>query len=78
MSYRHQKKYIEELKRRERLLNPKEKDEFKMLLKMDKDEEDFDTISFARLEQLHKKYCRSSHSISLNDIFKSPENNEGK
>ncbi len=70
MSYHHQQKYIEELRRKERFLTAKEKDEFKMLLKMHKDEEEFDTISFARLEELHKKYCRSSTSVSLDDVFK--------
>lgn len=70
MSYRHQKKYIEELRRKERLMNPKEKDEFKMLVKMDKDEEEFDTVSFASLEELHKKYCRSSTSVSLGELFR--------
>lgn len=73
MSYRHQKKYIEELRRRERLLNPKEKDELKMFVKMDKDEEEFDTVSFARLEELHKKYCRASTSIILGELFRKPD-----
>ena len=46
MSFREQQKYIDILKKYESKFNPKEAEEFKMLLKMQKDDEDFDSLSF--------------------------------
>jgi hypothetical protein len=56
MSYRDQQKYIEALRRHERQFTPKETEEYKMFVKRHKDEEEFDTVSFKRLEELYDKY----------------------
>jgi hypothetical protein len=56
MAYRDQQKYIEGLKKHERNLDPREADEFKMFVKMHKDEEEFDSVSFVRLQELYEKY----------------------
>ncbi|OGV05965.1 MAG: hypothetical protein A3J84_02540 [Ignavibacteria bacterium RIFOXYA2_FULL_37_17] len=56
MSYRDQQKYIEALKRYERNFDKKESEDFKMFLKRQKDEEEFDTVSMKRLKELYDKY----------------------
>ncbi|OGU29629.1 MAG: hypothetical protein A2057_08810 [Ignavibacteria bacterium GWA2_35_9] len=56
MSYRDQQKYIEALKRYERKFDKKESEDFKMFLKRQKDEEEFDTVSMKRLKELYDKY----------------------
>ena len=56
MSYRDQEKYLELLKRHERDLTPKECEEYKMFMKMHKDEEDFDSVSLRKLKEIYDKY----------------------
>lgn len=70
MSYREQKKYLEILKRFEYKLNPKELEEYKMFIKRDKDEEDFDTISMKRLKELHDKYNTPVDKSKYDKFFK--------
>ena len=55
-SYIEQKKYIESLQRYERKMTPKEQEFFKMTVKRQKDDEDLDSISFAKLKELYDKY----------------------
>ncbi len=70
MSYRDQKKYLEFLKRNERKLEPKELEEYKMFVKRDKDEEDFDTISMKRLKELYEKYNAPIDKSKYDKFFK--------
>jgi hypothetical protein len=56
MTYRDQQKYIEGLRKHERNLDQHESEEFKMFVKMHKDEEEFDSVSFVRLQELYEKY----------------------
>jgi len=73
MSYRDQQKYIETLKRYERKFDSKEAEEFKMFLKMHKDEEEFDTISLTRLKEMYDKYNVPVDKSKYDSFFKKPD-----
>ncbi|MFZ6032858.1 MAG: hypothetical protein ACOYVE_06065 [Melioribacter sp.] len=73
MSYREQKKYFEILKRYERKFDPREREDYKMLLKRHKDDEDLDKLSFERLETLYIKYHVNREKVNLDHLFKKPE-----
>jgi len=45
MSYRDQRKYLETLKKYERNFTREESEEYKMFIKRQKDDEDFDSVS---------------------------------
>lgn len=70
MSFRDQVKYIRELKRFEWKMSPKDKDEFKMFLKREKDEEEFDTVSMGKLKSLYEKYYLNREKKNFDHIFK--------
>lgn len=70
MSFRDQVKYIQELKRFEWKMSPKDKDEFKMFLKREKDEEEFDTVSMGKLKSLYEKYYLNREKKNFDHIFK--------
>jgi len=76
MSFRDQKKFLTELKRFEWKMTPKEKDEFKMFIKRDKDEEEFDTVSFAKLKSIFDKYISNQPKKNFDHFFN--KNNEQK
>jgi hypothetical protein len=69
-SYIEQKKYIESLQRYERKMTPKEQEFFKMTVKRQKDDEDLDSISFAKLKELYDKYYVNRKKKSLDELFK--------
>jgi len=73
MSYRDQKKYLDALKRYERNFTRKELDEYKIFVKRQKDDEDFDSISMKRLKELYDKYHKSPDISKLDELFKKPE-----
>ncbi len=73
MSYRDQAKYIEFLKRFERKFDRKEADEFKMFLKMHKDEEEFDSITMKKLKALYDKYNLPVDRSKYDSFFKKNE-----
>lgn len=73
MAYRDQQKYIDDLKRHERNFNPHEAEEFKMFLKMHKDEEEFDSVSFNRLKELYDKYNVPVDRSKFDAYFKKKE-----
>ena len=74
MSYRDQQKYIEALKRYERKFDKKESEDFKMFLKRQKDEEEFDTVSMKRLKELYDKYNVPVDKSKYDSFFR--KNNE--
>jgi hypothetical protein len=73
MSYRDQQKYIETLKKYERKFDRKESEDFKMFLKRQKDEEDFDTVSMKRLKELYDKYNVPVDKSKYDSFFKKKE-----
>jgi len=82
MSLRVQKRYFEILKKYERKFNPKELEDYKMLVKRDKDDEDLDKLSMQRLIELYEKYHVNREKKNLDYLFQSPpeqtENNSNQ
>ena len=56
MSYVDQKKMIEALRYKASRMIPKDKYDYEMYVKRDKDDEDLDSISMERLKELYEKY----------------------
>ena len=69
-SYREQKKYLELLKKYERNFTRQECDEFKLFVKRDKDDDEFDTVSMKRLKELHDKYHKPVDTSKYDKFFK--------
>jgi len=70
MAYRDQQKYLDYLKKCEKKFNPKELEEYKMFLKRQRDDEDFDTVSMRRLKELYDKYYEKKDISKLDELFK--------
>jgi hypothetical protein len=73
MSFREQQKYIDLLKKYERKFDRKESEDYKMFLKMQKDEEDFDSVSLKRLKELYDKYNVPVDKTKYDSFFKKKE-----
>lgn len=73
MSFREQQKYLDLLKKLEYKLDKKEKEEFKMFLKRQKDDEDFDSISLKRLKEIYDKYNAPVDKSKYDSFFKKKE-----
>ncbi len=73
MSYRDQRKYLEILKKYERNFTREESEEYKMFIKRQKDDEDFDSVSMKRLIELHDKYYKPADLSKLDSFFKKPD-----
>ncbi len=79
MSLREQKRYFEILKKYERKFNSNELEDYKMLVKRDKDDEDLDKLSMQRLIALFEKYHVNREKKNLDFLFKKhseEENND--
>jgi len=73
MSFREQQKYLDLLKKYERKFDRKEAEEYKMFLKMNKDDEDFDSLSLKRLKELYDKYNVPLDKSRYDSFFKKKE-----
>ncbi len=73
MSFRDQQKYLDVLRKYERKFDKKECEEYKMFLKMHKDEEDFDSVSMRRLKELYDKYYEPVDKSKYDAFFKKKE-----
>ncbi len=69
-SYREQQKLLDSLKKYERKFDRKEYEEYKMFLKRQKDDEDFDSVSMKRLKELHDKYFEPVDKSKFDKFFK--------
>ena len=76
MSYRKQIKYFDDLKRYESKFERKELEDYKMLLKRHKDDEDLDKISLERLANLHEKYHVNRPRPNYDHFFKKNDNEQ--
>jgi hypothetical protein len=70
MSYRDQKKYLEYLRKFERKFTRDESDNYKMFVKMDKDEEEFDSVSMKKLQDLYDKYYTPVDKSKYDSFFR--------
>lgn len=73
MSFREQQKYLDSLKKFERKFDRKEAEEYKMFVKMHKDDEDFDSLSLKRLKELYDKYNVPVDKSKYDSFFKKKE-----
>ena len=69
-AYKEQQKLLDSLKKYVRNFTRQENDEYKMFLKRQKDDEDFDSISMKRLRELHDKYCKPVDRSKYDKFFK--------
>jgi len=74
MSSRDQKNYFEILKKYEKKFEPKELEEYKMLLKRHKDDEDLDKLSMEKLKSLYVKYHVNREKKNYDFLFKKLDN----
>jgi len=74
MSYRDQAKYLDFLRKFERKFDRKEAEDFKMFLKMQKDEEEFDSVTMKKLKSLYDKYNVPVDRSKFDALFKKNEN----
>ncbi|HSL90365.1 MAG TPA: hypothetical protein VK870_13760 [Ignavibacteriaceae bacterium] len=70
MSYRDQQKLLDELKKHVVKLDTKELADYKMFIKRQKDDEDFDSVSMRRLKELYHKYHQSVDKSKYDHFFK--------
>jgi len=75
MSSREQRDYFSILKRYERQFESDELNDYKMLVKRHKDDEDLDKLSMARLKKLFEKYHVNREKKNYDQFFKAPQTN---
>jgi hypothetical protein len=76
MSSREQRNYFDILRRYERKFESGELDDYKMLEKRHKDDEDLDKLSMQRLKNLYTKYHVNRERKNYDQFFnQSPQNN---
>ena len=76
MSSREQKNYFEILKKYERKFDKNELDDYKMLLKRHKDDEDLDKLSNQRLQKLLEKYHLNREKKNYDQFFSKPDEDQ--
>jgi hypothetical protein len=72
MASREQRNYFDILKRYEKKFQPRELEDYKMLVKRHKDDEDLDKLSMQRLVKLHEKYHLNRERKNYDQYFKKP------
>ncbi len=75
MSSREQRNYFDTLKRYERKFDNTELEDYKMLLKRHKDDEDLDKLSLRRLIKLFEKYHSNREKKNYDHFFNEPPEN---
>lgn len=70
MAFKDQQKYLDALRRYERQFTREETEMYKLFQKMHKDEEDFDTVSLRKLQDLYEKYYVPADRSKLENLFK--------
>ncbi|MGD1005708.1 MAG: hypothetical protein ABR980_00560 [Ignavibacteriaceae bacterium] len=74
MSFRDQQKYLDELRKYEKKFDRNELEEYKMYMKMHKDEEEFDSVSLQQLQELYEKYYEPVDKHKYDAYFKRKDN----
>lgn len=70
MAFRDQQKFLDYLKKFESRMERKELEDYKMFVKRQKDDEDFDTVSMKRLKELYDKYYQLVDKSKYDHFFK--------
>jgi len=72
MVSREQRNYFDILKTYERKFESKELDDYKMLVKRHKDDEDLDKLSMQKLQKLFEKYHLNREKKNFDNFFTKP------
>ena len=78
MSSREQRNYFDILKRYEPKFESRELEDYKMLQKRHKDDEDLDKLSMQRLKDLVNKYHANRERKNYDQFFKQPSQNNSE
>jgi hypothetical protein len=78
MASREQRNYFDILKRYERKFESKELEDYKMLVKRHKDDEDLDKLSMQRLQKLFEKYHVNRDKKNYDSFFTKPADTESE
>ncbi|MDY0081573.1 MAG: hypothetical protein RBR74_00190 [Ignavibacteriaceae bacterium] len=70
MAFRDQQKFLDYLKKFESGMDRKELEDYKIFVKRQKDDEDFDTVSMKRLKELYDKYCKPVDKSKYDHLFR--------
>ncbi|MGE5431867.1 MAG: hypothetical protein ACM3QX_12375 [Syntrophomonadaceae bacterium] len=70
---RDQQKYFEVLRKYEKKFEPRESDDYKLMLMRHKDDEDLDKEALERLKELYQKYYVNRERKNYDNFFKKPE-----
>jgi uncharacterized protein (DUF2236 family) len=70
MTSAEQHKMVQRLKQVMKKMSPNERQSFEMMAKRDKDDEDLDTLTMAKLEQLYMKFFPKHSKEDLEDKWK--------
>jgi len=70
MAFRDQQKYLDELRKYEKKFNRDELEDYKMFMKMHKDEEEFDSVTLQQLQELYEKYYEPVDKHKYDAFFK--------
>jgi len=65
-----QQKMIQDLRYYSRQMSRDDLEEFEMLLKRDRDDEDLDRLSEKKLTELHERYARKKSKKDIEDVWK--------
>jgi hypothetical protein len=65
-----QHRMVRELMTRMMKLNARERQQFEMIIKRDKDDEDLDSFTLSQLKTLHEKYFPKKSKQDLEDAWK--------
>ncbi len=76
MAFRDQQKHLDFLRKFENKMDRNELEDYKKLVKRQKDDEDFDTVSMARLMELYEKFYKPVDKSKYDHFFK--KSNETK
>ncbi len=70
MSAREQNKLLEALKRYASSMSPQDKEEYRKMVQRQKDDEDFDSVTMKKLQEIHKRYVSYKSKEDLDNLFK--------
>ena len=70
MAFRDQQKYLDELRKYEKKFDRNELEDYKMFMKMHKDEEEFDSVTLQQLQELYEKYYEPVDKHKYDAYFK--------
>jgi hypothetical protein len=72
MSFTRQKELLSDLRDFQNKFSRDDEYVFQMAVKRQKDDEELDTMTLQKLEEMHKKYVIRKHKYDPNSFFKKP------